>query len=366
MLLSLNCPSHPRSNYNETPSDLAMKNNHKDCLALLRSCDKKENVKLHIDCPQHMLLSDQWPKKTCLGLLTSLSNRTVNLKAMLLGFLAEKSLPFTVAPDLLELVKGMSKDRKALNCITMHQNAASYKTRFGISKTVKEALLEDLQKEFFSLNLDGSTNSSNQKIVTVLVNYMTKDGNISTKHLSSYCVDNVNNGDSCHHVHNAAKQFSKPFGMHVESLCTDMQSPDMCTIFGVICCVIKVKCIMLQTFVSFRLFSIYDAAQDLLRLLGALTFFYFPFLSPMNSSQFLHIVISVYKACNVGNTARDHIRNPQKTLAMKALTQAGKKRITKKLFDQRLETQLIANLFVSVERRCETISKQHSTDSHRS
>ncbi|CAL1272831.1 unnamed protein product [Larinioides sclopetarius] len=35
MLLSLNCPSHPRSNYNETPSDLAMKNNHKDCLTLL-------------------------------------------------------------------------------------------------------------------------------------------------------------------------------------------------------------------------------------------------------------------------------------------------------------------------------------------
>ncbi|GFT73185.1 tyrosine-protein kinase HTK16 [Nephila pilipes] len=35
MLLSLNCPSHPRSNYNETPSDLAMKNNHKDCLSLL-------------------------------------------------------------------------------------------------------------------------------------------------------------------------------------------------------------------------------------------------------------------------------------------------------------------------------------------
>ncbi|GBM16792.1 hypothetical protein AVEN_9380-1 [Araneus ventricosus] len=56
-----------------------------------------------------------------------------------------------VAPDLLELVKEMSKDRKALNRITMHRNAASYKTRFGIFKTVKEALFEDLQKEFFSL-----------------------------------------------------------------------------------------------------------------------------------------------------------------------------------------------------------------------
>ncbi|GBM75839.1 hypothetical protein AVEN_8442-1 [Araneus ventricosus] len=108
---------------------------------------------------------------------------------MLLMFLREKSLPFAVAPDLLELMKEMSKDRKLLNGITMHRNAASYKTRFCFFKTVKEALFEDLQKEFFSLNLDESTKSSNRKIVTVLVNYMTKDGNISTKHLSSCCVD---------------------------------------------------------------------------------------------------------------------------------------------------------------------------------
>ncbi|GBM48941.1 hypothetical protein AVEN_150777-1 [Araneus ventricosus] len=194
---------------------------------------------------------------------------------------------------------------------------------------------------------------------------MTKDGNISTKHLSSYCVDNVNklevkirsqcphlldiDGDSCHHVHNTAKQFSEPFGMHVESLCTDIHndlkwSPDLHAIFSEICCALKVKCTIPKTFVSFRWLSIYDIAQDLLRLLGALTVFYFPFLSAMNSSQFLHIVVNVYKACNVGNTARDHIRNLQKTLAMKALTQADKEckeRITKKLIDQRLETQLI-------------------------
>ncbi|GBM12801.1 hypothetical protein AVEN_247576-1 [Araneus ventricosus] len=114
--------------------------------------------------------------------------------------------------------------------------------------------------------------------------------------------------------------------MHVESLCTDMHN--------------DLKWSMPQTFVSFRWLSIYDAAQDLLRLLAALTIFYFPFLGAMNSSQFLHIVVSVYKACNVGNTARDLIQNLQKTLAMKTLTKAGKEqkeRITKKLFDQRLE-----------------------------
>ncbi|GBL79735.1 hypothetical protein AVEN_18256-1 [Araneus ventricosus] len=100
--------------------------------------------------------------------LISLSDRTVYLKAMLLGFLAEKSLQFAVTLDLFELVKEISKHRKALNRITMHRNAATNKTRFGISKTVKESLFQDLQKEFFSLNLDKSTNSSNQKIVMVL------------------------------------------------------------------------------------------------------------------------------------------------------------------------------------------------------
>ncbi|GBM12802.1 ATP-dependent RNA helicase TDRD9 [Araneus ventricosus] len=153
---------------------------------------RRKMVKFHMDSPRYMLLLDQWPKKTCLSLLRSLNDRTLNLEGMLLGFLSDKSLPFAVAPDRLELVKEMSKDRKALNRITMHRNAASYKTRFGISQTVKEALFEDLQKEFFSLNLDESTNSNNRKIVTLVVSYMTENGNISTKHLSSYCVDNVN------------------------------------------------------------------------------------------------------------------------------------------------------------------------------
>ncbi|GIX89198.1 tyrosine-protein kinase HTK16, partial [Caerostris extrusa] len=35
MLLSLNCPAHPRSHYNETPSDLAKEKKHVDCISLL-------------------------------------------------------------------------------------------------------------------------------------------------------------------------------------------------------------------------------------------------------------------------------------------------------------------------------------------
>lgn len=373
------------------------------------SGDKKENGETPYGLPPAYVAFGPADKENMPQPSTSLSDRKVNLEAMLLGFIAEKSLPFSVAPALLDLVKEMAKDKKSLNGITMHRNAASYKTRFGLSKTMKEALFEDLKKEFFSLNLDESTDSSNKKVVTVLVNFMSQDG-INTKHLSSFCVNNVNSeaifqglcqifqkndipwknlmsvlldscnvmrgrnaglevkirlqcphlldidGDSCHHIHNAAKQFCKPFGMHVESLSTDIHndlkwSPDLRAIFGEICSALKVKCTMPQIFISFRWLSIYDAAQDLLRLLGALTVFYFSFLNTSNKSNFLHIVVSVYRACNVGDFSRDHIRNLQKTLARKALTQQGKERkarIVKKLFDQRLETQLIANVLVSV------------------
>ncbi|GBM44941.1 hypothetical protein AVEN_126363-1 [Araneus ventricosus] len=135
----------------------------KEHFALPGSGDKKENGEtlyglLPAYAGSNPVVQENLPQP-----LTSLSDRTVNLEAMLLRFLAEISLSFAVAPDLLELVKEMSKDRKALNRITVHRNAASYKTRFGTSKQVKETLFEDLQKEFFSLNLDESTNSSNRK-----------------------------------------------------------------------------------------------------------------------------------------------------------------------------------------------------------
>ncbi|GBN02943.1 hypothetical protein AVEN_113349-1 [Araneus ventricosus] len=51
-------------------------------------------------------------------------------------------------------------------------------------------------------------------------------------------------GDSCHHFYSAAKQFSKPFGMHVESLCTDIDndlkwSPDLSAVVSEIFCASK-------------------------------------------------------------------------------------------------------------------------------
>ncbi|GBN86299.1 hypothetical protein AVEN_53783-1 [Araneus ventricosus] len=54
-----------------------------------------------------------------------LSDRIVNYEVILLGFLAEKYLPYSLALDLLHLVKKMAEDEKALNQVRMHRTAAS-------------------------------------------------------------------------------------------------------------------------------------------------------------------------------------------------------------------------------------------------
>ncbi|GBM17749.1 hypothetical protein AVEN_67041-1 [Araneus ventricosus] len=116
--------------------------------------------------------------------LILLIDRVANSEAMLLSFLAEKSLSFSLAPDL-QLIKGMSHDKKALNLITIHRTSASYKSRFGVSKTIKKNVVEYLKEGKFSLNIAESTSSSNEKVVTVLVNYF-KNEKIVTESLQSF------------------------------------------------------------------------------------------------------------------------------------------------------------------------------------
>ncbi|GBO06855.1 hypothetical protein AVEN_135981-1 [Araneus ventricosus] len=73
----------------------------------------------------------------------------------------------------------------------MHRTSAAYKLRFGVAGTFEENLLEDLKHEKFSLNIDESMSNNNEKIVTVLVNYLRND-KIVAEHLQSFSVASVN------------------------------------------------------------------------------------------------------------------------------------------------------------------------------
>ena len=99
-------------------------------------------------------------------------DRIVSQEAMLLGFLAVNTLLFTMAPKLIDLTKAMSADKTALSKLSLCRTTASSKMRFGLAKTIKDQLSEELQNTYFSLNIDEATNdASHKKILTILVSF---------------------------------------------------------------------------------------------------------------------------------------------------------------------------------------------------
>lgn len=338
------------------------------------------------------------------------ADRVLNNEALLLSFIAEKSLPFSLVPDLLDLVKCFSKDKKALDRTHMSRTAASYKLRLGLAKTFADNLSTDLRDTFFSLNIDESTSANNCRIVTILVNYGNKDRKIVTKHLSSFSLNIVNSdslfkgidnvitecgipwenlmsilldscnvmrgrkaglekkvrekcpqlldidGDTCHHAHNAAKEFCKPFGMYIETLLADLHnefkwSPDLRAALSEICAVLNIKYTTPACFISFRWLSAYDIVLDFCRLFDAFVLFYYSFLRPSEKNTYLHVVISVHQSYKLTEAAKDHIRGMQSVLSTKNLTDAGKsrkERITEKLFNNKTKTKLIMGFYISV------------------
>lgn len=86
---------------------------------------------------------------------------------MVLGFTAEKSLSFSVVPGIIDLAKALASDPKALDSMHMNRTTASYKTQYGIGKTFAEQLVATLRCTPFSFNMDESTSSNFQKVLTI-------------------------------------------------------------------------------------------------------------------------------------------------------------------------------------------------------
>ncbi|GBO23590.1 hypothetical protein AVEN_195708-1 [Araneus ventricosus] len=51
----------------------------------------------------------------------------------------------------------------------MERTAATYKTGYGVAKTMREELVAKLNKNYFSMNVDEATNNNGDKIINVLV-----------------------------------------------------------------------------------------------------------------------------------------------------------------------------------------------------
>jgi hypothetical protein len=96
-------------------------------------------------------------------------------------------------PKVIQLAKTLSKDKKALESVSMSRTTASYKTCYGVGKTFQEDLIGKLQSTYFSLNMDESTSSNYQRVLTVLASYFcSRSKKVVVRHLSSLSCITIN------------------------------------------------------------------------------------------------------------------------------------------------------------------------------
>ena len=100
-----------------------------------------------------------------------LSDRIAHMEGMVLSFIAEYSLPFSSARNIVELAKEMMRDPKTANKLQAARQTTLYKMRHGLTKGLEKQLIDKLREGFFSFNIDEATSSNLHKVLTLLVSY---------------------------------------------------------------------------------------------------------------------------------------------------------------------------------------------------
>ncbi|XP_061574017.1 zinc finger protein 62 homolog [Cololabis saira] len=284
--------------------------------------------------------------------------------------------------------------------------------RFGLQKTFTEKTVEAIQSSPFSLNLDEATTASNKKVVTFLVSYFSQEQqevvvehldtvelkrttsqslfdalgdvfermNIPWRNLVSVLMDSCSvmrgwkngleakirekiphllniDGDSCHHIHNCAKEFCKPFGMWLEVLFNDLHTdfkwtPEFKDCLREIAAMFNQTFTAPERFIPHRWLSAYDVALSTARLLKPMQVFYYSFLKPDDKELYEEPMEAILNHNEICPIDRNRIREIQRRLASKTgMTENGKnrkKRIVNCLFFKQKKTVLQLNLYLSV------------------
>ncbi|KAG1714059.1 Neuroguidin [Nymphon striatum] len=331
--------------------------------------------------------------------------------AMVLGVIAEHSLPLSMAPVLIGLSKKLAKDSKALTKLSLDRTTAAYKLRFGLADTMLARTIENIKQVPFSLNMDESTSKTLLRVFTILVSYYSDSShevvvehlasvslikvasaplfeqitglfdkyNLPWENLMSVLMDSCNvmrgsktglevrlrekashlldiDGDSCHHIHNCSKKFCEPFEKAVEKLHTDIYndfkwSADLMDALKEICMILEVKFTKPDRFLGHRWLSCYDVTLANLRLMDAYLMFYYSFIPKESKPLYHHVVVSIFHSKEASNQSRMRIRVIQEELSRKSLTEDGRKRknrIVEKLFYKRKQIITILHFYSAV------------------
>ena len=77
--------------------------------------------------------------------LIPLVDHTANMESMILSFMAENNLSFTLAPKLVELLIECAADPKVLSSVSLTPCSAAYKLTYGVSDFLKSGIIESMR-----------------------------------------------------------------------------------------------------------------------------------------------------------------------------------------------------------------------------
>ncbi|KAK6196348.1 hypothetical protein SNE40_001589 [Patella caerulea] len=284
----------------------------------------------------------------------------------------------------------------------------------GLGKTFTDETIQHLQNGPFSLNVDESTNNADKRILSILVSYLsTRQERIVVEHLKSielFKVDTASvlsaveklftdnnipwvnlvsvlmdscavmrgskngleirirkekapqlldiDGDSCHHVHNACKQFCGPFDGWVETLATDLHndikwSADLKMNLREICEMLSVPYTTPLRFLSHRWLSCYDVTASNIVMMEAFKVMYYGFMTSEDKAIYKEPIFDIVKERGVSADGKARLKELWETMEKKNMTQDGKnrkQRIAEKVIIMSQKTSLISSFYMAVLR----------------
>lgn len=148
-----------------------------ECNCLIKYLSKgKSALHNHASAPNHCSAIASKKNSTVLPMTTPvlpssivcLDDRVQNQIATISATLAEQSIPYASAPTIVNLAKELSRDPEALRRLPTHRTTYSYKTEFGVGRTFRDEVIDQMRNNPFSLNLDESTSKAGERILDIL------------------------------------------------------------------------------------------------------------------------------------------------------------------------------------------------------
>ena len=298
----------------------------------------------------------------------SLCDRVAHMEGMVLSFVAEHNLLFAMASNVVELANEMMRDPLAAKKLKLSCTVTSYKLRDALATGLEEELIEKLKKCFFSLNLDEATSLTYHKVLTLLVSYFChlkkeivvehlsslnfaivnslkvydpvetffRSNELPWNHLLSTSIDSCTvmrgvkngfetklrdqvapnlrdvDGDACHHAHNAAKKFTKVFGIYLETLYCDIYndfkwSEDLKVVLEDLCKHLGITYRQPEIYAATRWLSVYEITISNIYRFDILVVLCHSFFSDDDSKLYKSGLDTIYTRRNVTEERKNHL-----------------------------------------------------------